>query len=387
MFNTLRQNNLPRALRLLTLALILVACGPSGAEEQAPSNAELDSALEAYTPSTSANGIVVPVRYATLSVAWSGAVEEILVEENDQVSEGQLLVSLSGGAKLEASLASAELELIAAEQALQDLYDYAALAEANARDILEDAERDYNNIVTPAEDVDIDQAFANMILAEEALDKAQEDFDEHAHKPEDNLVRATFQSKLSQAQNAYDDAVRIYNAYSTPGNDTEIAIKKAELDLAQLAYDKAKDGPDPDDLALAQARVDNARAQVNAAQATLEDLRIVAPFAGSIGQVLVHESEWVGPGQPAVAVGDFSAFQVITTDLNEVDVANIAVGTQATVTFDAIPGVSVAAEVVQIASKSTPGEGVNYEVTLDLLERPEGLLWDMTALVEFQASD
>ncbi len=370
------------ALALLAGAsLLLAACGSSN--PQTISAAELDQALEDYSPSINASAIVVPIQRASLSVSYAGSVEQILVGVDDQVQAGDVLLRLSGAEQFESSLAASQLELLSAQKALEDFIDNAALAEANAKDALEDAQRDYENIITPAEDVDVDQAYANMILAKEALDKAQENFDEHSHKPTDNLVRATYQSKLSQAQNEYDDAVRRYNAYSTPGNDTEVAIKRAELDLAQKAYDDAKDGPAPDLLAQAEARVRNAEAQMAAAQAALDDLQITAPFDGSVAQILVHENDWVVPGQYVIAVGDFSAFQVLTTDLNEVDVAQISIGQSALVTFDALPAIDIQAEVVKIARKSTPGEGVNYEVTLELAETPVGLLWDMSALVEF----
>ena len=86
-------------------------------------------------------------------------------------------------------------------------------------------------------------------------------------------------------QSDYDNAVRIYNAYSTPGNPTDIAISEAELEIARQAFEDAKDGPDPDALALAQARVDNALAQVAAAAAALQEIQLIAPLNGSIGQL------------------------------------------------------------------------------------------------------
>lgn len=388
MTKILRQSYNAKLFLLLALsAIFLAACGSSLAPgEEAPPE-DIDQALSEFVPAISASGIVVPIDRAILSVAFGGVVEQILIEENDAVEEGDVLLRLSGSERLEAALTGSQLELISAEQALQDLYDNADLAAANAKEIFEDAQRDFNNITTPASQVDIDQAFANMILREDQLETAQENFEEHAHKPDDNLVRAAFQSKLSQAQSDYDVAVRIYNAFSTPGNFTDIAISEAELELARQNYEDAKDGPDPDALALVDARVKNAKAQLAAAAASLADIQITAPFDGSIAQLLVRENEWVVPGQPAIAMGDFSQFYVETTDLNEVDVAGLEIGDSAIISFDSLPGLDVSAHIVQIASKSTPGEGVNYKVTLELEEFPVGLLWDMTALVEFSPSE
>ncbi len=372
---------------LMLTAFLLIACGPSTDANGDALPEDIDQALNEFVPAISASGIVVPIDRATLSVAFSGVVKEILVEENELVDQDTVLLRLSGSEQFEAALAGSQLELISAEQALQNLYDNADLASANAKETYEDAQRDYNNITTPASQVDIDQAFANMILREDQLETAQDNFEEHAHKPADNIVRASHQSKLSQAQSDYDRAVRIYNAYSTPGNFTDIAISEAELELASQNYEDAKDGPDPDALALVEARVSNAKAQVAAASASLEDVQISAPFDGSIGQILVRENEWVVPGQPAIAIADFSQFYVETTDLNEVDVASLEIGDSAIISFDSLPGLDVSAHIIQIASKSTPGEGVNYKVTLELEESPAGLLWDMSALVEFSASE
>ena len=370
-----------------SLLMLLAACGSTDAseEELAPDN--IDQALLDFVPAISASGIVVPIDRATLSVRFGGVVDQILVVENDEVNQGDVLLRLSGAEQLQALLSGSQLELIAAEQALDNLLENADLFSARSKEAFEDALREYNNITTPAPQADIDAAFANLILLEDQLDSAQENFDDHAHKTIDNIVRANFQSKLSQVQADYDNAVRIYNAYSTPGNLTDIAISEAKLEIARQAYEDAKDGPDPDALALTQARLDNAQAQVAAASASLEDIQLIAPFDGSIGQILVRENEWVLPGQPAVAMGDFSQFNVETTDLNEVDVANLKIGDSATITFDSLPGLIVKARIIQIAGKSTPGEGVNYKVTLELENSPAGLLWDMTALVEFPVSE
>jgi HlyD family secretion protein len=388
MYKISRPNSFIKLITLLIiLSFTLLACGSSDSADDAIAPDEIDQVLADFVPAISASGIVVPIERALLSVSFGGVVEQVHVEVNESVSAGDVLLSLSGSEQMQAGLAGSQLELIAAEQALADLRENTDLFAANAKEALEDAQRDYDNISTPAPKADIDQAYANLVLLEDQLETAQENFDEHAHKPEDNLVRASHQSKLSQVQSNYDNAVRIYNAYSTPGNLTDIAIAEAELEIARQAYEDAKDGPDPDALALAQARVDNAAAQVAAASAALQDIQLSAPFDGSIGQILVRENEWVVPGQPAVAMGDFSAFHVETTDLNEVDVAGLQIGDPALVTFDSLPGVEINAHIMQIASKSTPGEGVNYKVTLELDDSPDGLLWDMTALVEFPVTE
>jgi multidrug efflux pump subunit AcrA (membrane-fusion protein) len=379
----------------IILASLLTACG--GEETATPEAA--DEYLTDFVPLVSATGKVIPKDRAVLSMPVPGVVVDIFVEDNDRVEEGQTLLQLSGTSQGAAAVSAAQLELVSAEQALEELFDSAAItaaemqqALANARDALRDAERDLVNAKNPSDQPDIDAAYANLILARDQLEDAQEEYDKHRNKPEGNVVRATFLSLLSQAQNNYDDAVRVYNNRISASNEIDVAQAEADLAHAQALlekitedYNAVKDGiPDPDDLALAQARLDNAQKQLAAAQTALDDLTLTAPFEGTINLVYVHVNEWISLGQPVIAIGSPEELQVETTDLNEIDVARIQVGSQATVTFDALPDVSVGATVASIASKSSPGTGVNYTVVLELDEIPEGLLWDMTAFVDIE---
>jgi multidrug efflux pump subunit AcrA (membrane-fusion protein) len=73
---------------------------------------------------------------------------------------------------------------------------------------------------------------------------------------------------------------------------------------------------------------------------------------------------------------------VETTDLNEIDSAQIGVGYTAKVTFDALPGVAVDGKVIRIAPKASPGAGVNYTLVIELAQVPEKIRWGMTAFVD-----
>jgi multidrug resistance efflux pump len=178
-------------------------------------------------------------------------------------------------------------------------------------------------------------------------------------------------------------------------NDIDVSQAQADLDyakaqlvIAQDDYEKVKNGgPDPDTLKLVEIRFQNAEDGLTAAQSALDDLTLKAPFNGTVALVYVEEYEWINPGQPVIAVGDLGHMMVETTDLNEIDVARIHVGSTATITFDALPEQTIEATVSRIASKSSPGTGVNYTVELELTEIPDGLLWDMTAFVDINVDE
>ncbi|MBL6965757.1 MAG: efflux RND transporter periplasmic adaptor subunit [Anaerolineales bacterium] len=357
--------------------------------------------VQNFTPVVSATGKLLPAEEATLSMKTGGVVAEVLAGEDDIVIAGQILVRLEGTETLEAAIAATRFEVVSAQQALDALYDDPELAQAKAQQsiadaelAIEDAERRINNLHRIAVQADIDQAYANMILAKDKLDKAQEDYEPYEDKAEDNLTRANYLSRMAQAQKDYDATVRLYNALTGTGDDLDIAeaesdlaLAQAQLIVAQREYETLQKGPDPDDIAVAEARLANAEAQLAAAEAALDDLVLNAPFDGTIGNLNIHTGEWVSPGQPVILLADLNHMQVETTDLNEIDVAQIKIGDIAIVTFDALPEALVNGTVVRIAPKDSEGSGVNYPVLIELDEVPVGLRWGMTAFVDIELGE
>jgi HlyD family secretion protein len=117
------------------------------------------------------------------------------------------------------------------------------------------------------------------------------------------------------------------------------------------------------------------------------DLEIKAPFDGLVSSLSVRIGELVTAGTPIIMLAGGNSLQVETTDLNEIDVARLKVGDQATVTFDALPGINVDGTVSKIALKSSSGSGVNYTIVIKPDTIPEGLLWGMTAFVDIRVEE
>ena len=130
--------------------------------------------------------------------------------------------------------------------------------------------------------------------------------------------------------------------------------------------------------------MENGRSQLAAAQAALADLELAAPFAGVVSELHINPSEWVSPGQPVLLIADLAHLQVETTDLGEIDVAQIVVGDIVIVTYDALPDVVAEGTISRIAPKASEGSGVNYTVVIDLHEIPAALRWGMTAFVDVE---
>ncbi len=144
-------------------------------------------------------------------------------------------------------------------------------------------------------------------------------------------------------------------------------------------------GSRPADSAAAEADVTSAQTSLDRAQNGLRNLELVALFAGTVGAVHVRAGELAGLGQPLVTVGDLSTLQVETTDLGEVDVAQVAVGQKVTVTFDAIPGQSFSGQVSRISplGETSAGE-VRYTAVIGLDEVTPAIRWGMTARVSIE---
>ncbi len=354
--------------------------------------------VENFTPVVTSTGVVVPTRLSTLSMTTTGLVSELLVEENDVVDAGEILVRLKGKENLESAIEAAKFELATAEYDLEQLYKDTDVLAAEAyqsvvqfKQEIKDAERYLNNLGTPPSQADIDQAKANLLLAEIALDKARDKFEPYEEKKEDNQIRAALFSKLADAEKLYENATRRLN--NLLGSASELDIEEAEADLAlaklnlQVAerdYEIYQNGPDPDDVRLAEERVTNAQAQLTAAEAALEELVLEAPFAGTVSKLYINQNEWISLGQPVLQLADLDHMRVETTDLNEIDVARIEIGDKALITFDALPEVEVSGVVERIAPKAGEGSGVNYPVVIALDEIPENVRWSMTAFVDIE---
>ena len=388
-----------RVLDLLLIAAVLVlpACSQTTPDLTEESNS---ANLEDFPPVVSATGIVLPSKKVVLSFPTPGIVAAIMVEEGEMVEKGKTLMALEGREQAHAALDATRLELILANQNLDEVRRTAELvsaqtqlALANAQDAFEDAE--YNWRVQQegyrASQSTIDATQASLVIAEEEVDRAKSNYDSYSGRSEDDAQRAMALIALSSARSARDAALRNLNWYLGHPTETDqaildakLSITEAELGVAEQNWERVKDGPDPETLERVEARVATAKAQVKAAETAISLLILEAPFAGTVSEIHTQEKEWVAPGQPLIVFADLQTLRVETTDLNEIDAAQIEIGDFAIITFDALADTVVEGQVVYIASKSTEGSGVNYKVILELNDVPEKVRWGMTAFVDIE---
>ncbi|MEP6896784.1 MAG: efflux RND transporter periplasmic adaptor subunit, partial [Chloroflexota bacterium] len=262
-------------------------------------------------------------------------VEKVNVKAGDFVNSGDILVALQPSST-SASIVSAQADLVNAQKKLDDLM---------------------NSGTSMA------QAAIDLKTAQEAYDKANDylkylNFNEY-------VPQTTYTAKLVQTRNGWEYLYDTKN-YKGPapkewivdaGND--LALKKGQLDDAQREYDRLLAGEDSVDVIAAKANVD-------AAQATVNMLNIVAPFAGQVLSVESHSGDLINTGDLSVNLADMDHLYV-EAQVDESDVANVKAGQQAEVTLDALTGVTLKGKVAVINPVGETISGlVKYKVRIDL---------------------
>jgi multidrug efflux pump subunit AcrA (membrane-fusion protein) len=311
---------------ILLLGLILAgltACNPLGNEETIEQLVEV--VRGDLIVSVSGSGNIEAASEARLSFGSGGRIDQILVEEGDEVSKGEVLARLDTDA-LELAKTQAEVALTQAEVALtqaeiaqetaeynvkntRDTEDALELALLNAQIEVRNAEhhlgetRDiytWPDIETAKNDVDDAKAFLQYVI-----DKGL---------PEATLAYA--QARLAAAEAKLDAKVRSYDT-------EEVAIAKLQVEAAKMAEAQAQKNLDElkEDIALQELQVESAKASVEQARQSVELAReslkeaqrqldetiITAPFDGVIAEVSVEEGDTV----PSPAFAPKSIFQLV----------------------------------------------------------------------------
>ena len=346
------------------------------------------------TGSVIAEGNVVPLDSARIYTRAGGEVAEVLVREGDVVEKGAVLARFADREAKEAALAAAQLEERAAQKALDDLRNKAGVAAGSALSTLRQAEKALVDAQQALDDLDsddyqtdLDNLRKDVTTAKDDLEDAQEEFDKYKDMDQDNTDRKRTEDLLEEAQKKYDDAIRKVTAKENDLNQlkAKVSAAQAQRDDAQSEYDKRKDGPEPSELGLAEARLISAQAQVRAAQDAINDLELRAPFGGTITSLEVAAGETLLANQVVGQIADFTNWYVDTNDLTEMEVVKISEGQAAVIVPDALEELSLKATVESIDREAgKKGGDVTYTVRLKLEETDPLLRWGMTVEVRFE---
>jgi len=348
----------------------------------------------------SGSGSIVPATEIGLGFQESGMLSEIFVSVGSEVQTNQVLARLQTNnteASIATSIASAELSVLTAEQNLENLFETweitAALAlqdVADAQNDVNDAEVAYNRVHLTSSQATIDTEYADMILARNALEKAEEQFEPYANRPEDDLGRARAQSNLSTAQYNFDNAVANYNA--AIGTASEIDQLMAEANLvvseAQLAdalqtWEQVREAPNANEIALAEAQLTHAEAQLALALEQEVYVDLIAPMDGTILSIDANVGENVN-SVAFITLADLEQ-HYLEIYLDETDLDKLGVGFEADVVFDALPNEIFTGYITEVNPSLVTISGVNAVnalLELDDFAKPQTLPVGLNASVD-----
>lgn len=378
---------------LAALPFLVAACNAAPFVQATSEPTPLPLVVDEGVAST--EGRLVPLRSSELAYLNGGELGELLVNEGDQVAEGDALAHLAQREQLEAALSQAQLELVSAQQELDSLNETAGLSREQsrqawleARTALNQAQIALNDLDTEETQQELDDLNMEVQDARDELDDAEEELERVQDLDPDNAAREDAQTAYDDAQRAYNQAVYDRDALRNELDQARQAVDMAEASVedAQRAVDERSDGPDPDELALAEARLAAAEAQVAAAQSSLDQSRLIAPYPATV--VDLHDlepGEILAPRQTVVTLADFSAWRVETSDLTELDVVNVEPGQQVRVAPDALPDLELIGVVESISQNYTERSGdILYTVRIRLEESDPRLRWGMTVNAVFE---
>ncbi|NOK58151.1 MAG: hypothetical protein GFH25_541186n415 [Chloroflexi bacterium AL-N10] len=243
------------------------------------------------------------------------------------------------------------------------------------------------------------QAESALHSAEQAVQQAQVAYD-NARQAEINGIRAAEEQVTStlahvddlaagatideqaaaQAQlaNAQAHLAKLRGTARAGSLDAAVAA----VEVAQANLERLQAEAPESELAVARARVQSARAALDLARLELADTELRAPFAGTIASIDIKTGEYINPEVPVIQLADFSSWVIETTDLSELDVAQIHEGADVVITFDALPETELPGQVVYIKSFGESQQGdITYTVQIKPAHHDARLRWNMTATV------
>ncbi len=128
-------------------------------------------------------------------------------------------------------------------------------------------------------------------------------------------------------------------------------MAQAALDQAQQTLGLVREGPRVETVHAQQAMVEQARANVARAEATLENAVVRAPFAGRVTVRHREPGETVGPGAPVLTLLD-PTDRWVRIYVREDEIGRVRIGMAATITSDTYPDKTYQGEVVFIGSEA-----------------------------------
>ena len=257
----------------------------------------------------------------------TGTVSRVLVEDNQTVKQGDLLVELDT-ADLEVALAQARAAVAQAEAGVAAEQPVVSITATSNRATVQSAEDEVANAEAELEAArrELDQALATNRFAQQQKDRAAQ-----------LLASKTVpQAEFDQRSSAADVALA-----AVASAQKRVDQRRARLQTAQARLVEARSNAPRQlvareaGLSVRQANLELARAQLRQAQLNIGYAKVGAPVDGIIGKRSVNIGDRVQPGQQLMSLTQNGELWV-TANFRETQIERMKQGQQASVHVDAI---------------------------------------------------
>jgi HlyD family secretion protein len=228
-------------------------------------------------------------------------------------------------------------------------------------------------------------ADADLVAAQTAVDTAQANVSSAQAKldalgvPTPQDVESARSAQVS-AQSALQTAQAKLALLQAGPTQADLEAAKSGVAAAAATLATKSGSTRPSDIALQQEAARQAELAVQQAQIDQDNNTLVAPFDGVVASITGNPGETAPAGTTGfITLIDPSAVRVDVT-VDETDVAKVAVGKSATLTFDALPGRPFRGSVISVSPNGTLSQGVvTYPVSLNIDARGQVLPGGLTA--------
>ena len=241
----------------------------------------------------------------------------------------------------------------------------------------------------------LEQSRSELLQAEQDIIKAKNDAAVQAAQDKVALLKARFDVRRAQLEGQKNELVSSIDAQKN-----QLALDQAKRALAELDHDiQSHSVTEKTGVDLAREKWNKAKLSMEQAQQNIQRMRVVAPIDGLVAiQKNVGDFSFSGMSVPdfhegdqaqagaAIAVVVDSRDMELGAKVSEAERANLVVGQQTEIQFDALPGrvfhglLKSAAGMVQ-RSFFWEDEGSKYDVTVQLSESDPRLCPGLTAQI------
>ncbi|MCC5635777.1 efflux RND transporter periplasmic adaptor subunit [Nostoc sp. CHAB 5844] len=235
-------------------------------------------------------------RSVTLKPEIDGRITQILYQEGDRISQGQVVIRLQSD-DAQAQLLQAKASLEQAQARLAELKAGTRSEEiAQARAQLVQAQARLRDAQTGAQPEEMAQAEAQIEAAKSDLELAKSRAERYGKLQKQGAISEDLMAGYLKEERSAAAALvvaqkrleQLSKGRSSDINELQAAVEQQRQNVRQL-----ENGPRQEEIAQARSQVTQAAAQVKAAEVQLQYTNVRAPFTGVVGDIPVRVGEFV----------------------------------------------------------------------------------------------